>query len=810
MTPSTPAPAKTFASSIGARVPALHRDTGVALRRRTAPLAPVQVTALSAAERAELRRGLAVPGKIEKRAAELLSRFLLVEVVNHALNSLSLDELLKRLVALAASSVEAERGTIFLFDGERNELFSRVMQGSELGEIRIPSSSGIAGATYNSGQAEIVDDAYADPRFNPEVDQHTGYRTRSLMCVPLQRQDGTLIGVFEILNKRQKSFDAADLALVNAIGAQAAAALEHARTFEDEMRERRRDQHLLEIAEAVSIELDLGRLLERIVEGSAALLDGERATLFMHDPATGELWSRVTAGGRVAEMRIPDDSGIAGVTFRTGTTINLPDARADPRFNPDMDAQTGFTTLSLISVPVLDTAGIPTAVLQVLNSRFGRFTGEDERRLCSFASQAAVAIHNAQLFTDILALKSYTEGLLRSLPDPVITLDGALNVVNVNQAGQRLLGLTNENSPAESAERLWGAANAWFAESLAYVAETGRSDHRQDVEFVVKGEVRANVNATLAPLRDGAGALTGVAIILQDIGRQKKTHATISRYMAKEFAERVLSVDGAAPQVVCATMLFSDIRRFTTIAETLTPQGTVDMLNEYFSEMADSVQQHNGVLDKYIGDAVMAVFGAVVASPADADNAAAAAIEMMNRLRALNQRRSSRGAQPLEIGIGLASGEIVAGPVGSPDRVNYTVIGDSVNLASRLEGANKQYGTSVLLSAATAERLIAPARLRRVDLLRVKGKDTPTEVFELLDHHSPETRALFEKVLNTYEDGVRLYRARRWSRALDRFAAVIEVMPNDGPSWVYTDRCLYYREHSPPDHWDGVWAMKTK
>jgi adenylate cyclase len=268
--------------------------------------------------------------------------------------------------------------------------------------------------------------------------------------------------------------------------------------------------------------------------------------------------------------------------------------------------------------------------------------------------------------------------------------------------------------------------------------------------------------------------------------------------------------DAAARSTYTATTLFSDIRRFTTLAEKLTAQATVDLLNEYFGEMAELVLEAGGAVDKYIGDGLMAVFGAPTVGAADADDAARAATRMVARLRHLNRARVEHGAQPLEIGVGIASGEVVAGPVGSAARTDFTVIGNSVNLAARLESANVQYGTTILLAGETVRRLVAPARLRPIDVVRVKGKRIATEIFELLDHHTPESFPRLDEALPLFEEGVRLYRARDWMRALDRFTQVLKIAPKDGPSWVYIDRCLYYRDRPPPDYWDGVWTMVRK
>ncbi len=486
--------------------------------------------------------------------------------------------------------------------------------------------------------------------------------------------------------------------------------------------------------------------------------------------------------------------------------------RADSRFNSAVDTKTGYVTRSLLCVPILDMKGQTTGVLEALNKRTGRFTGADERRLRLFASQAAAALQNAQLFADVLSLKHHTESILRSLSDAVIALDRDYGVIRVNEAARKALRIPEGEKITGSADRLWGETNPWLRESLAYVSATGAADYRAEVCFAVRDGAALDINATVAPFKDRGGEMTGITLIFQDISREKRVRTTMTRYMAKQFADQVLAsgTERASSSTHVATVLFSDIRRFTTLAEALTPQEVVDMLNEYFGVMTEIIEGHGGAIDKYIGDAVMAVFGAPVEREAAAESAVAAAVRMVVRLRALNARRTGRGARPLEIAIGLASGEIVAGPIGSATRMEYTVIGDSVNLASRLEGVNRHYGTTILVDAATAGRLAPPTRLRPIDLIRVKGKENPTEIFEVLDHIEDKKAARLDDFLPPFEDGVRHYRARDWSGALTRFAAALNVIPDDGPSWVYTDRCLYYRDHAPPATWDGIWTLETK
>jgi adenylate cyclase len=234
------------------------------------------------------------------------------------------------------------------------------------------------------------------------------------------------------------------------------------------------------------------------------------------------------------------------------------------------------------------------------------------------------------------------------------------------------------------------------------------------------------------------------------------------------------------------------------------------MLNAYFTEMVEVVLGHGGMLDKYIGDALMAIFGAPVEDAADADNALATARDMMRALDRLNEQRAGDGLEAIEIGVGLATGEVLAGSVGSVKRMEYTVIGDTVNLAARLESANKHYGTKVLLSAPTVEALRRPAVLRRLDMIQVKGKSRPTGVFESLGHHTPQSFPHLAELIRCYEQGLDLYQQRDWDGAIARFTAALEWAPDDRPSRIFLDRCRYYRLQPPSLEWTGVWIMEEK
>ena len=264
------------------------------------------------------------------------------------------------------------------------------------------------------------------------------------------------------------------------------------------------------------------------------------------------------------------------------------------------------------------------------------------------------------------------------------------------------------------------------------------------------------------------------------------------------------------------TVMFSDIRGFTTISEKLSPQALVHLLNEYLSPMTDIVFARRGTLDKYIGDAVMAFFGAPVQTPLHAANGCDAALDMMESLARLREkwRIEDPDIPNVDIGIGLNSGPMVVGNMGSQQRFNYTVMGDNVNLASRLEGLNKEYGTHILISEPTllsARRAVNDDRaytVRELDSVRVKGKKEPVRLFELRSRGAPSTEEL--PLLEGYAEGLELYRQQRFSEARLQFESLLERYPGDGPSTLFLGRCDLMLASPPGENWDGVFKMEHK
>ena len=736
----------------------------------------------------------------------------LLKITNALSSELQLDRLLAKIINVTMNMLNSERGTLFLYDPKTHELWSSAAEGLTTKEIRFPASAGLAGTCFTTGETINIIDAYDDPRFNSEVDNKTGYRTRNILCMPILGKTGKKLGVLQILNKKEGSFSIKDEKRLEAFSAQAAIALENSQLFENLELAFREESELLKITTAISSELQLDRLLAKIVKVTTNMLNADRGTLFIFDPKTYELWSQVAEGLTTKEIRFPASAGLAGTCFTSGEVINIVDAYADKRFNPEIDTKTGYRTTNILCMSIIDKTGSKLGVLQVLNKKDGPFSIKDEQRLEAFSAQAAIALENSRLFEEACNAHNYNESILKSLSNGVITLDADRKISKINNAASRIFRLSEETVLERNISQIWGIDNLWIVESINKVAASGKIDLTLDADVKLNDGSVVSVNMASVPLIDINENYIGYMLIVEDISREKRVKSTMGRYMSKAVMEKLLTEDesilGGTAQDV--TIFFSDIRSFTTISERLGARGTVSLLNDYFTNMVDIILSHHGILDKYIGDAIMALFGAPFSTGKDAENAITAANKIVVSLRELNRSRTKKGEDPILTGIGISTGEVIAGNVGSPKRMDYTVIGDSVNLASRLESATKFYGADILISKSTIDSIDSPGNLRELDRIRVKGKVKPVTILETLEHHTDETFPNLHDVIAAFEVGLDAYRQKNWKQAITYFKQAEKAHPNDKATQIYLQRCEYLRINPPEDDWDGVWTFKTK
>jgi adenylate cyclase len=314
-----------------------------------------------------------------------------------------------------------------------------------------------------------------------------------------------------------------------------------------------------------------------------------------------------------------------------------------------------------------------------------------------------------------------------------------------------------------------------------------------------------------------SGALSlGFEYVLERM-EKLRTRRTLERYVSKNLVKEILenpdsfysSLRGVR---LPATILFSDIVGFTSMTESADPEALVKQLNEYLSRMTAAVFEHNGTLDKFIGDAVMAVWGNVSSRGVaeDAKACARCAVLMRRELRALNKKWDEEGIAPFHIGIGINHGDVLGGNIGSQEKADPTVIGDAVNLASRLEALTRTYAVDILVGARASELILDEFDLRSVALVQVKGKTKPVEVFTLIGAKKEPADPEFLQRLDTYEMGFRKFRERDFTQARILFSQFLEFYPDDALAKMYLERALEYEGNPPDEAWNAVEVFKKK
>jgi len=306
-------------------------------------------------------------------------------------------------------------------------------------------------------------------------------------------------------------------------------------------------------------------------------------------------------------------------------------------------------------------------------------------------------------------------------------------------------------------------------------------------------------------------AITSFRVIFEE-REKRKIRKTFSQYLSpgvialiERDPQKYIRPGGEMKDL---TVMFSDIRGFTTISEGLTPDELVRLLNEYLGKMTDIIFANQGTLDKYIGDAIMAFWGSPYPQTDHAPRGCACALQMVRGLAKLNEKWKTEGRPAIAIGVGLNTGPVNVGNMGSDKRLSWTVMGDNVNLASRLEGITKQYHTQIVISEGTYRQVADQFVCRELDKIRVKGKNLPVNIYELLDVAAERKR--YDSLLAEFDRAMAAYRAQDWRGAVAKFRQILATHPNDGPSQVFLERAEEFSQNAPEADWDGVYVMKTK
>ncbi|MEG4800370.1 GAF domain-containing protein [Microcoleus sp. ARI1-B5] len=712
-----------------------------------------------------------------------------------------LNEMLQSITLKTGELLNADRSTIFLLDDEKNELWAIVAKdenGNNL-ELRFPAHVGIAGEVATEKKVvNIPYDFYNDPRSAnaKKVEETTGYRTYTMLAMPLLKEEtGELVAVVQLINKLKPNhedyrtleaqidkagFTQEDEQVFREFAPSIRLILESSKSFYAATQRQRAATALMNAVNALSkSSLDLEDTLKSVMDQAQGLMKADRSTLWLIDEDKDELWTKIPIAGNLKELRIPRTAGFAGIVVQSGEPLLIPfDVYDDPRAetSKETDKKTGYRTCSMLCMPIFNADHKLIGVTQLMNKKRqgefppynpenwpqapeqwkASFNRNDMEFMKAFNIQAGVALQNAKLFAEVKQQEQRQKDMLHALTNGVISTDKKGNIVATNPSAKKLLGVSDaELAEGQSLRELIklekGDFAKWFDASLSPEDDNDRQQYYPDQVLLSCAGESQSINLSINSMTDATdpNKVNGALVVMEDISSAKQIKNLMYRYMTPEVAEALLAsgdhgLGGKRKEV---SVLFSDIRGYTTLTEKLQAEEVVVMLNKYFEVMVDVVFKYGGTLDKYIGDALMAVFGSPAPLDDDAWCAMQTAVEMREKLKEFNVARIANGELPISIGMGIHSDQVVSGNIGSSKRMELTSIGDGVNLASRLEGASKQYGTDLIVSDNTYTKYHDRVYVRELDFITVKGKSEPVIVYELVgirEGYSPIGKSLTE------------------------------------------------------------------
>lgn len=507
--------------------------------------------------------------------------------------------------------------------------------------------------------------------------------------------------------------------------------------------ENERDQYraLADVASLINSSLDLTQVLNEVMDTIIMLTGAERGYLMLRDGETGKLTLRIARNmdrETIDEREFEVSRSVVGRVAESGEAVLTADALDDQRLSAT-ESIISMRLRSILCVP-LKLKGIVTGVIYTDNKiQRGVFDERTRDLLSAFSDQAAVAIENARLFESVKAslaaiteMKNLQDNVFASIVSGVITTDCDLCIALINRRAEEILNV--EDAIGLPLYEVLPPLGQRFERLIEQVLETDEPLAGVEFETEIPDIGWVDLSFGFSPLKDAANQSQGVVVVLDDLTETKRREAQIAgvrRYLPAEVVDGIRTADelklGGTREVI--TILFADIRGFSTYSERIDPERLVEIINTYMTIAADAIHMQQGVIDKFMGDAVMALFNAPIRPQEDhALRAVRTACAMRSDIQAYH--KTVPAADRLQLGIGVHTGDAVVGNVGSPDRLDYSAMGDSVNLAKRLQEVAEP--DQVLISEDTYKLVKDKVEVRQLEPIVVKGRSQQTRVYELL------------------------------------------------------------------------------
>ncbi len=707
-----------------------------------------------------------------------------------------------------SNAIDAKRSTVFLINAEEGTLDSLVSQRIRNNLISMPLDCGIAGFVAKTGKSQIINAAQKHKLFNPYYDTITGFKTKKVLCTPIISDSNKIVGVLQSLNKIGSDFTTRDLTILKSFAEVIALAVKNAELYSSSEAIKEDIATLLDVSSSINSELDLNNLIELIIKKASEITQSDRSSFFLLDEEEEVLWTKFGEG--LGSKIIKTKKGLASFVAKSKKPLIENNPYENPHFDQSVDARMGYHTKSIISIPVFDASRKLIGVIQAINKKKGVFTHKDLFILNGFASQISIAIQNSTLFEEINNIKNYLNILFENLDNGILTIDEKGVIKTVNKKFCDIIGVNQERLIGKYYKSLEHKYFS-FLDYSDYTFRSGEKYEKQNVESIDCNDQKLVFNFNALPMKNKNGSNIGVINVIKDITSEERIRENLNRYLPQHVINEVINKDDLSVfngKYRKCSILFSDIRNFTSLTEKLEAIETVSFLNNYFDVMVDAVFQNNGVLDKLIGDAIMATFGIPYSIGNDASNAVDTALEMIQNLNKVSKRNITSN---LDIGIGIATGNVISGNIGSTKRFEYTVIGDSVNLASRLESLTKIYGLKILICETTFKDISKTFLCREIDCIKVKGKQKPVTIYTVISKNNNGALSTEKQLfLGLYADGLNYYRRKDFNKAIESFNKALSIYPSDKPSQVLLARSKDFMITPPEREWQGTWAFCKK
>ena len=641
----------------------------------------------------------------------------------------------KGLLRLTLGTIMSSKGAIFLFDDQTNLVTILASQGLKKTDSFHPPKS--IKKELKKVQHQHIDYqpsiTWVDGALKENIDE-----LKTKVIVPLFHKN-LLIGML-CIGKRfmGKTFSETEIKLLQIIGNHLTKALYNYILIKDvENKERDLNLKLLEletlfdISLAISSVLDIKELSEEILWRSVGILNASKGLMLIPEKNSPILKPSASFNWDEQSFLISSKLEVFKKINKSGKGLIFSKKVKNPLQNKIHEEQIIIAPLKVKS------SVLGYMILCNKETRKGiiDFSNTDLDLLSALCNQAAVALDNARLFKDINEAKQFNESILGSIATGVLTINDIGEIDSVNQAALNII--------KKSKEELIGNHYMYLFEkdqNIIEMIQLSELENKTKAEINLPFLTASNdsiINLSVSPRTDQNLNTLGSVIALEDITDISKVKNTFKRYVSKQVVDELLGDDtklklGGEQREV--TILFSDIRGFTSMSEKMKAEEVVKTLNEYFSDMIDIVFKYNGTLDKIIGDELMVVYGAPIANSDDTFRAVSTAIEMQKKIKIINLKRKKTGLFPIQVGIGLNKGLVVSGNIGSRDMMDYTVIGDTVNLGSRL--CSFAEADDIIISKSVWQTIQNDFQFKKLTPIKVKGKEKKVEIYKLIDFKS--------------------------------------------------------------------------